>query len=196
MDLTIKTVPALTSIDNVLVKSNKRITHTKEDDLIDFWIAAADDYIERQCNIALMTQTLVLRLSMVLPVVSLPRPPLATITSVKYTKTDESEVEVLAAAYTQRKSEMLPTIIIPEIECEVSGEMEIEYVVGVTDPVEVPRSLRQAALLLSSHYVTSREAAYLDKRIMDVEKSIPFGVKALLANYRVPNINDGLNGGY
>ncbi len=196
MDLTVKIAPVATSIDSTLVKQNKRITHSQEDSLIDFWIEAADSYIERKCNISVLEQTLVLKISRVLPVISLPRPPLVSITHVKYTKGDQSTVTVAAADYIQTNANMLAVLEIPEITSEEEGTMEIEYVAGRALPAEVPSDIRQAALLLTSHWVTSREAAYLDPKIMDVEKKIAFGVDQLLAQNRIPNVNSMLNGGY
>ena len=196
MDLSVKTPPVLTSITRDLVKANKRITHAAEDDLIDFWVKAADAYIEKKCNIALMEQTLVLKITRVLPVISLPRPPLVSITHLKYTKTDQSEVTVAPVDYIQTSNNMLVVIEIPEITSETSGTMEIEYIAGRESQDDVPADIGQAALLLASHYVTSREAAYLDPRLMHVEKRISFGVDALLEQNRIPNINEMLNGGY
>ena len=196
MDLSVKTPPTQTSITKDLVKLNKRITHALEDPLIDFWIKAADSYVEKKCNIALMEQTLVLKIRRVLPFVSLPRPPLVSITHLKYTKTGQSEVTVAPVDYILTNNNMLAVVEIPEIAGETAGSMEIEYIAGLSLPDDVPSDIRQAALLLSSHYVTSREAAYLDPRLMHVEKSISFGVDKLLAQNRIPNVNEMLNGGY
>lgn len=203
MDIQITTAPNATSIDAALVKSNKRILHNSEDSLIDFWIKAADRHIEKETNRSLLTQTLTLRINKILPVIQLPRPPLASITSIKYTPEDEDEVTVDVNTDTvQRIVDMLPTIRIPSIETaygecsETDGTMTIVYVAGWAAADDIPFDLRLASLLLASHWLTSREAAHMDLRVMNVEKKIPFGVDALIKNFRITNNNEAINGGW
>lgn len=193
MDLTRTVAPTLTSIDAALVKAGKRIRHASEDSLIQFWIAAADEYVEKRTNLALMEQTFVLRLRRILPSVQLPRPPLKTITSVKYAVTGGTEQVISDPNDRVRIDRMLPTIDTGLV--EQAGTMEIEYVVGADDPEKVPAALRQASYLLAAHYVTAREASYREPRIMQVEKTISFGVDALVKEFRVPNGTD-MNGGW
>lgn len=193
MDLTRTVAPTLTSIDVALVKAGKRIRHGSEDSLISFWIKAADEYVEKRTNLALMEQTFVLRLRRILPVVQLPRPPLKTITSVKYAVTGGTEQVLSDPNDRVRIDRMLPTIDTGLV--EQSGTMEIEYIAGADDPEKVPAALRQATYLLAAHYVTSREASYREPRVLNVEKTISFGVDALIKELRVPNGTD-LNGGW
>jgi uncharacterized phiE125 gp8 family phage protein len=203
MDLTITTAPSLRSITKELVKQNKRIRHASEDDLIDFWIDAADRYVEKETNRSLLTQTLTLRLRAVLPVIQLPRPPLAEITSISYTPEGEATIVVDVDTEIERwTQDMLPTIHIPAIEvaygedCAAEGTMEIVYEAGWGAAEAVPTDIRLASLQLASHWLTSREAAFMDPRIMNVEKKIAFGVDQLLKNHRVPNTNTPINGGW
>lgn len=193
MDLTLKTPAVKTSIDVELVKAGKRIRHGSEDSLIQFWIAAADEYVEKRTNLALMEQTFVLRLRRILPSVQLPRPPLKTITSIKYAVTGGTEQVLSDPNDRVRMDRMLPTIDTGLV--EQSGTMEIEYIAGADDPEKVPAALRQASYLLAAHYLTAREASYREPRIMQVEKTISFGVDALVKEFRVPNATD-LNGGW
>lgn len=193
MDLTLKTPTEKTSIDISLVKKGKRIRHSSEDDLIEFWIKAADEYVEKRTNLALMEQTFVLRLRRILPAVQLPRPPLKTIMSVKYAVTGGTEQVLSDPNDRVRIDRMLPTVDTGLV--EQSGTMEIEYVVGADDPDKVPAALRQATYLLAAHYVTSREAVYFEPRIMQVEKTISFGVDQICKEHRIPNATD-LNGGW
>lgn len=193
MDLTLKTPAAQTSIDVAMVKAGQRIRHGSEDDLITLWIKAADEYVEKRTNLALMEQTFVLRLRRVLPVVQLPRPPLKSITHVKYQTGSGSEIVLPDPDNRVRIDRMLATIDTGLV--EQPGTMEIEYVAGAEDPEKVPAALRQAVYLLAASWVSSREATYQEPRIMQVEKKISFGVDQLVAEYRVPNATD-LNGGW
>lgn len=193
MDLTRTVAPTMTSINVALVKAGKRIRHGSENDLIEFWIRAADEYVEKRTNLALMEQTFVLRLRRVLPAVQLPRPPLKSITSVKYAVTGGTEQVLSDPDDRVRIDRMLPTIDTGLV--EQAGTMEIEYVVGADEPDKVPAALRQATYLLAAHYVTSREAVYFEPRIMQVEKTISFGVDQICKEHRIPNATD-LNGGW
>lgn len=202
MDLTVTTPAATTSIDAALVKANKRILHSSEDSLIDFWIEAADRYIEKRLNRSLLSQTLTLKINKILPVIQFPRPPLISVTSLKYTPEDESEVTVAVGTLIQRTVDMLPTIRIPAIEVaygkcsETDGTMTVVYQAGWASAASVPAPLRQASLLLASHWLTSREAAHMDLRVMNVEKKIPLGFDDMIKEYRITNNNEAINGGY
>lgn len=194
MDLTVKTAPTGTTISLDLLKTSKRIRHNSEDAIIEFWIKAADDYIERRTNRALMEQTLVLRLSRILPCIEIPRPPLVSISHIKYTPKGGDEVTVDAGDITTTNRDMIAQATIAGL-TEKPGTMEIEYVAGASNADDVPSPLRQASMLLAGHYMTSREATFLDPRIMNVEKKIEFGVDQNCLQYRVPNLAE-LNGGY
>jgi len=193
MDLTLKTPATATSISVDLVKAGKRIRHGSEDELIEFWIKAADEYVEKRANLALMQQTFVLRLRRILPSVQLPRPPLKTITSIKYAAAGGTEQVLSDPNDRVRIDRMLPTIDTGLV--EQAGTMEIEYVVGADDPEKVPAALRQATYLLAASWISSREATYNEPRIMQVAKKIEFGVDSLVKELRVPNGTD-LNGGW
>lgn len=192
MDLTVKTPPSATSIDIGLVKAGRRVRTNSEDSLVLFWIKAADAYIEKRTNLALMEQTLVLRLRRVLPVVYLPRTASAEIVHIKYAVGDV-ETTMLDGDYSQTVDRMVTRIdtgLVGQI-----GSMEIEYKAGAADAEQVPAALRQASYLLAAHYMVAREASFLDPRIMNVDKKIVFGVDSLVKEFRVPNGHE-LNGGW
>jgi uncharacterized phiE125 gp8 family phage protein len=56
--------------------------------------------------------------------------------------------------------------------------MQISFVVGYGTPNDVPKEIKQAALLLIGHYYANREA------VGSVGSEIPLGVQALLNNRR------------
>lgn len=195
MDLTVTVAPALFSIDKDLVKANKRVRHANEDTLIEFWIAAADGYIEKRTNRSLLTQTLKLRLRRILPSVQLPRPPFQDLVAITVAPAQGPAPTIDVSTVKNRIVDMIPVIDIPDLS-EVDGTMEIEYKTGWTEAVKVPTDLRLASLQLASHWMTSREAAFMDPRIMTVEKKIAFGVDQLVKEHRVINVNEAINGGY
>ncbi len=198
MDITVTTPETSTSIDKALVKASKRIAHSREDELIDFWIRVADDYIRDRTATGIMQRTLVLKISRVLPVFQLPFPPVASLVSAKYMIDGQTET-VLNVSTDLKKTvvEMLPTYTIAALdETEYDGSMEITYISGYALPAEVPSVLRQASLLLTAHYCNSREAEYLDPRAIQIERKIAFGVDELVSRLRIPPVNEAINGGY
>ena len=198
MDLQIITPPTEGSVSSALVKANKRILHNQEDALIEFWIRAADDFIAREANISIMQQTLRLNLSAVLPFVELPRGPVISFESITYTLKDEAEVVLTSADWRQGIRGGMANVSIPSLEDKMvhEGTMTIEYNAGATDPDMVPYGLKQGVMLLTSHWFVAREAAFMDKRIMDVVKTIPFGVEDVVAQHRIKNTPAHFNGGY
>ncbi len=200
MDVKVTTPATITSITKDLVKENKRILYAHEDNIIDFWIKVADAYVENATNTSLMKRTLRMAISKVLPVVQLPFPPLyAAPTSIKYTLSGQTEVIVNPATdVTTTTVYMLPTLAITSLDGYASrdGKMTIDWEAGYNDPNLVPFQLRQASLLLASHYLSSREAAYLDPKAILIERKIAFGVDDLVQQLRVPNTNATINGGY
>lgn len=197
MDISITTPATTTSIDRALLKASKRILHDAEDSLIDFWLTVADGYVENESHRSLMERTLTMSVSRVLPVFQIPYPPLISIESIKYTIDDEAEVTVNPTTQiTRRVVEMLPQVTITDLTKDYSGSMTIVYKAGHTLPSSVPPELRQASLLLAGHYLTSREAAYMDPRAILINREIAFGVNSLIRHWIVPNTNEPLNGGY
>lgn len=197
MDVTVIAPATQTSITKELVKDSKRIVHDLEDDLIDFWIKVADAYVETATNTSLMRQTRRMNISRVLPVVQIPYPPLHQITTFKYTIDGKTEVTVDPALDTKSRTVfMLPTYTVNAITKEWGGSMTIEYEAGYDDPNKVPVQLRQASLLLATHYLSSREAAYLDPKAILIERKIAYGVDQLLAQFVIPNTNETINGGF
>lgn len=195
MDLTVTVAPTLFSIDKDLVKANERIRHASEDTLIDFWIAAADRYIEKRTNRALLTQTLKLRLRRILPTVQLPKPPFQQLVSITVAPAQGMAPTIDTSTVKNRIVDMIPVIDIPGLS-DADGTMEIEYKAGWTEAAKVPSDLRLASLLIASHWATSREASFMDPRIMQVEKKIPFGFDELIKEQRIINVNEAINGGY
>lgn len=197
MDITVTTPATQTSISVDLVKQSQRVLHDLENDLIEFWIKAADDYIADRINGSMMKRTLMLRVSRVLTSIELPYPPVISVTSMKYTPTGGSEVIVdQNTGVIITNPNMLPAYAINGLTSATDGTMTVIYDAGYDDPAKVPPKLRQASLLMASHFLNSREATYLDPRAIKVERKIEFGVDQMVALHRIPNVNDFINGGY
>lgn len=190
MDVTVRATSTEHVITPEQVRQNKRIMNSLEDDLIAGWIEAAEDYVERTTNRALMTQELTLSIPMILKTVSLPRPPFESIQEIRLTPDEgaASTIPGTGSGIMARVRRMVTEFDVPDVTFSKPGYMEIDYTAGASIASAVPAALKQAVLLLASHYLTSREAAYMDPRLMMVQKKIPYGVDELCARYRVPNV--------
>lgn len=188
--------PTVPSVTAATVKANKRVSHTSEDTLIQGYIAAAEDVIERSTNRAIMRQTFKLVVPAVRPVVTLFRPPMegeiGGIVSAKSIVGGFTTVLAHGDAVIGSEAS-LPTASFAEITDVDSGSMEITYETGAEDATKVPPGIRQAVLLLSSHYYSNREESVLDPRARGGKVSIPYGVEKFISLYRIPNVNMPVN---
>lgn len=154
-----------------------------KDALITNLIAAAREYCEAYQNRAYITQTI----EMVLDgwpgfPLSIPRPPLASVTSIKYYGTDNTEYTLDAAKYfVDTNSEpgriclahgvSLPTVTLREI-----SSVKITYIAGAST---VSKKVKQAINMLVAHWDANREAT---GKMTD---EIQFAVHSLLSLDRV-----------
>lgn len=127
------------------VKLFLRVDHTDEDALITSMIQAARQQAERFMRISLVTQTLRLTLkgASAHADIALSRGPVQAISAVRV-RHDNDEVTVLDSSQYQlsadRRSLSLLTV-------SPAGTMEIDYVVGYGDAVNVPESIKQGMRL-------------------------------------------------
>lgn len=179
-----------------MLKSNSRIRHSSEDDLLQDLLDEAEEQFEADTNRALLPTQYKLGLSRIIPTFQLPRPPFLSFASLKYTPYGGSEVTVDTSAYAVRYVEMLPTFTIPDL-LEQAGSMEITWNAGWENADAVPKRAKRAIYMLATHWASSgRTAVHMDKRIMDVEKTTPLGYRHIVKKMQIKNADGGLNGGY
>jgi uncharacterized phiE125 gp8 family phage protein len=115
----------------------------------------------------------------------LPRPPLQSITSVKYFDAAGVEQTLGATNYIVRKPwrqpgtiEWAPSVVWPDLELDRSHPITIRFVAGYGGAANVPETIKQAILLLLGHWFENREAqvAAVGMWVQNLE----FSVKALL----------------
>lgn len=157
-----------------MVKSQSRITHNLDDALLQSYITAARDYLQivtrRQFVAATLQWT---GLQQPQGVVTLDCPPLQSV----------SEVATL--------SHNVPTVIDPTLYTVLTNRepgqvllltpvalttlLRVTYVAGYATPEAMPPSLRQATLLLVSHWYEHREASTMESMMC-----LPYAVEALV----------------
>jgi uncharacterized phiE125 gp8 family phage protein len=182
---TVAVIACSFSVD-VVVKSGD----STEDNLLSVLITAAREYCEGYTGRALATQTIEAYLDE-FPCgdcIELPRPPLQSVTSVKYTDSAGTETTMtVTTQYLVDADSDVGRIVLPYgvswpsfTEYPVNP-IKIKYVCGYYASNLIPKSIKQAMLLLIGHWYANREAVLTGS----ISKEIEFAVKALLSMYRV-----------
>jgi uncharacterized phiE125 gp8 family phage protein len=189
--LTIKvvTAPASEPISLAEAKLHCRVDVADDDTPITNLITAAREEVERLSGMALMTQTLELVLAgwPATDRTELPRPPLSSITSVKYKDRDGNETTWDSANYLAG-ADSVPGVLAlawdaswPSDDLYPLEPIRVRYVAGFASAAAVPQSLKQAMLLLIGHWYENREAG---GETVGEKAGIAFGVDRLINSYR------------
>lgn len=171
---------------NIVKKSGP----TVEDTLLNDLITAARQDCEKFQNRAYVTQTWELWQDdwPVKDSISLPVPPLQSVSSVKYYGTDDTEYTLSTDDYfVDTKSEPGRVVLAygkswPTTTLRPANGVCVTFVAGYGDAAsDVPRNIRQAMLLLIGHYYEHRE----DVIVGTISSALPKGAEALLWPDRV-----------
>lgn len=112
----------------------------------------------------------------------LPRPPLNTVTSIKYYDEDGTEYTLPAADYQVDTVDGLVDILVePNVTLRALNPIVVEYTCGYTTGNVLPAAVRQAMLLLIGHWYITRETV-LTGATVSVE--IDLTTRALLRQYK------------
>lgn len=118
-------------------------------------------------------------------VLELPRPPLASITSVTYFDNDGTEQTLTEDTdFVTFKPHRLPGFITPVVNefwpvvqaLRIDG-VTVRFVAGFADAANVPAQAKHAILMMGAHWNENREAVIAGTSAMEV----PLGVRALMA---------------
>lgn len=163
-----------------------------EESYITDLIATARELCEEHQNRAYLTQTWELWLDEWAPVITIPRPPLQSVVSIKYYDRENQEHVVDPSIYfVDTKSEPGRVILNggkswPADIRQASG-ICITFVAGYADASQVPRRVKQAILLLAAEWYENREASTITGKASgdNYSMELPFGVTRLLGYDRV-----------
>jgi uncharacterized phiE125 gp8 family phage protein len=159
-----------------------------EDTLLSALITAAREYCENFTGRALATQTIEAYLDdfPCEDYIEIPKPPLQSVTSVKYKDSagTETTMTVTTQYIVDTDSDVgrifLPYAVSwPSFTPYPKNAVIIRTVVGYYASNLIPASIKQAMLLLIGHWYANREA------VGQVSGPMEFSVKALLSQYRV-----------
>lgn len=192
MPLQTITGPSSEPVTLAETKTLLRVDGSDEDALLSALIKTARVTVENQTRRALMNQTLELALDRwpAARQLIMPRPPLASVTSVSIIDTADIAVVWDVSQYIVETTGPTPRIVLlpgavwPAL-TRPAGGIRIRYVAGYGDiATDVPPPLAHAVLLLVAHWFENRVPVVLDAPASQV----PGTVNALIAEYRLPRL--------
>lgn len=188
MGLTVVTAPTIepVSIDDLKIDLRIDADLTEHDVLIESLSMAARRWIERTARRALITQTLKLTLDdwPASDRLSIPRPPLLSIVSIKYYDTADGEATFSSGSYFVDTGNEPGRVVLnsgvswPSVALRPASGVMIEYTAGYGPAEEnVPSEYKNAIRLLVAHWYENPSAVSTSGA---VPQEVPFGVMALL----------------
>lgn len=189
MALTLVTAPTGLPLSLDEIKAQTRIDHDTEDALLDAYLRAAVSHLDGRDGVlgrALMTQTWDLTLDC-FPYgepIRVPLPPLQSVTSISYVDASGTTQTWAPSSYQVdlASNRIMPVHdgFYPAIRRQLAA-VTVRFVAGYGEASDVPEPIRQAIMLLVSHWSENREPL----NIGNIVNRLPFSVDALLAPYRV-----------
>jgi uncharacterized phiE125 gp8 family phage protein len=202
------TGPAAEPVTLEEARSQCRLTDTSEDGLLAGYVLAARQLVEGRIGRALLTQTWLetfdedwpradghrrvryLRRSLSHRRIMLSITPVQSIASIQYVDTTGATQTLDPSQYRLGMHHLVSVleeaygVCWPAVRCQTDA-IAVQYVAGYTQPGLIPETVRQAILLLTSHFFDNRGATVVSAtRATAIE--LPIGVEALLAKPNVP----------
>lgn len=186
MSLSLVIGPTAEPVSLAEAKRQMRVEGTDEDAHITGLITAARAWAEEYTGRQLMPATWRLTLDRFPKAIRLPKAPLTSVSSIKYTDSAGAEQTWTSSEY-QVDAASEPARIVPaygEIYPTVRSELatvRVEYIAGYADADTVPQPIKHGILLLVAELFERREHAIVGAVI----NNVPMGVEALLGPYRI-----------
>ena len=191
MALKLITAPAAEPVSTSEAKSHLRVDTTADDTYIGTLITVARQNVESHLRRALISQTWEVVLdAFPAGVIRLPKPPLASVTSIKYTDDEGVEATYSSANYVVDTDTEPGRVVLksgqtwPAVTLAAANGVRVRYVAGYgAAGSNVPQAIRQAILLVIGSLYENREDVLVAQGVSI--GVLPFGVVALLAPYRI-----------
>jgi uncharacterized phiE125 gp8 family phage protein len=165
-------------------KAHLRVTDGSDDALIVGYLMAARQHVEDFTGRTLSLQTYDYKIDDELcDEIVLPRPPLVSVTSVSYVDINGA-TQTLSAALYQVDTGILFGRIVPAYQATYPSVRSQPNAVAVRFQAgysQIPEPIRQAILLLVSHFYDNRQPVLIGA----ISSELPFSVVALLSPYKV-----------
>ena len=164
-------------------KTHLRVDHSNDDTYIDALVTAARQHVEKATRRAVGAQTWDYFWDSFASHIEIPKPPLVSITTVKYTDSDGTQQTATGTLYTT-DADATPGLVHLAYDQSwpsyraIPNTIEIRAVVG---SATVPKPIEQAMLLLVGHWYENREEVVVGT----ITSQLTMAVDALLAPYRI-----------
>lgn len=191
--LTLISAPAETPITLAEAKAQIRLESsvTADDDLLTAIIEAATESVQAATGLQLVTATWELALDSFADVGTLPKVPLAAITSIKYDDEDDVEQTVSTDVYGSQTPRYLPGSVYlkdgqswPSDVLGDPGAVRVRYTAGYGAASDVPSDLKCAVKMMVGHLYENREAVVIGT----IATELPLGVANLLSHRSVAGV--------
>lgn len=181
--------PAEEPITLAEAKLHLRVDSNDDDTLITNLIVAAREWCEGFQNRAYITQSYVLTMDRFprRDFIRIPRPPLQSIASVKYTSSEGIVMTIDPGDYQVDTNSEPGRIVLavgkswPATTLQAANAVAIDFTAGYGTASDVPQAVKQAMLLLIGGWYEQREYLLIGRPTQEV----PFAVTALLSQARV-----------
>lgn len=189
MDWKVSTAPSIEPVTLAEAKLHLRVDSTSDNDLITELISTTRQWCEGYQNRAYIEQSITAKLDSFSDIMSLPMPPLISVTSIKYYDTNGDQ-QTLSSSYYDVDTTSEPGLITlaynqtwPTVR-GIHHAIEIIYKAGYGDEAsDVPEHIKSVIKLLVGHFYEHREGVSEFKF-----ENIPFGIKSLLSINRIVSI--------
>lgn len=200
--LNLFTPPGGEPIDLETARQQCRVDLSDDDPLIQGYVTAAREYVENYTGRQLIKATWDLVLDGFPYWVDVPKPPLQVVTLISYVDTAGVTQTLATTGYKvlgavgldpptspnpiapRGRIEKAYATYWPFTRCE-GGSVTVRFVAGYGGSADVPQALKQAMLLLISHWYRNREPV----NIGNITSNLPMAVDALLGPYRTWALN-------
>jgi uncharacterized phiE125 gp8 family phage protein len=184
MGLTLITPPTTEPLSTGETKHFLRVDTTNDDALIDGLIVASRQYAEAKQKRQLISATWKLQGDQFPSggTITLPLPPVSSVTSVEYVDTNGASQTFSADAYTVDTASEPARIVLnpnysyPSLQ-QVANAVSITFVCGYASPSSVPAATRQAMLLYCGHLYENRLGVVTGT----IATALPLSIDALLS---------------
>lgn len=188
-------LPTSPILSLAVAKAHLRVDHSDEDDLITALVEAANDYLDAKYGVlgrALITQ----RWQMTLPkwpdrgVIELDVPPVQSVHAVTYYDADNVQQTVNSADYVLLAGDTKAIVYTVgsapwPVAYDREDAISVQYDTGYGDEsADLPRAIRQAALLLIGNWYENRESVTAGAMV-----ELPMAVEALLRPFKTSRVS-------
>lgn len=179
--LKLTTPAAVVAISTANAKTHLRISHSDEDAVIDRYVAAATEYVERRTNRSLINATWTEFFSGFPAgedeVLRLTKAPLVSVSTIKYYDSDDvqqtwhtDDYDVHSPRYLAGRVTVTPGYTWPNVRTDRPYPIQIEYLAGYgAAAVDIPQEILEAVYLVLDDFYRFRGA------------SIPFAMSEAVA---------------